>query len=199
MNKYNSFTALIQNEPPDSFEIEYRVRSEICIVIAPHGGDIEPGTSEIADFIAGDNFSFYSFNGCKTNGNWDLHMASEKYDEKKALELVAASETAISIHGARKDEPKIYIGGLNTQLMSAISIALHRAGFPVGQVVPTKFGGVHPDNICNKCKTEQGVQIELTHGLRQKMFKSLSQTGRKRKTDLFHLFVKTVRNVLNTV
>ena len=34
-------------------------------LIAPHGGQIEPGTSEIAENVAGDAFVLYSFQGSK--------------------------------------------------------------------------------------------------------------------------------------
>ena len=35
----------------------------------PHGGGIEPGTSEVADAIAGEEFSFYAFEGLKSSDN----------------------------------------------------------------------------------------------------------------------------------
>jgi phage replication-related protein YjqB (UPF0714/DUF867 family) len=38
-------------------------------VIAPHGGAIEPGTTEVAEAIAGDRFSFYTLEGVKTRDN----------------------------------------------------------------------------------------------------------------------------------
>lgn len=61
-DRYTSFVDLAANERPD---IDYRIRvvdrgSEIGI-LAPHGGWIEPGTSEIAEAIAGSEFSFYVF------------------------------------------------------------------------------------------------------------------------------------------
>ncbi len=36
-------------------------------VMAPHGGGIEPGTSEIANRVAGDEHAYYSFEGLKQN------------------------------------------------------------------------------------------------------------------------------------
>lgn len=43
---------------------------------APHGGGIEPGTSEIADAIGGERGSFYTFGGLKSSGTADLHITS---------------------------------------------------------------------------------------------------------------------------
>lgn len=37
-------------------------------IIAPHGGSIEPGTSEIAATIAGDSQSFYAFEALRPAG-----------------------------------------------------------------------------------------------------------------------------------
>jgi phage replication-related protein YjqB (UPF0714/DUF867 family) len=50
-------------------------------VIAPHGGGIEPGTSELATAIAGDDFSLYLFEGLKSAGNGELHITSTNFDE----------------------------------------------------------------------------------------------------------------------
>jgi phage replication-related protein YjqB (UPF0714/DUF867 family) len=43
-------------------------------VIAPDGGSIEPGTSEIALKIAGLDFSFYAFEGRRKQHNNCLHI-----------------------------------------------------------------------------------------------------------------------------
>jgi phage replication-related protein YjqB (UPF0714/DUF867 family) len=40
-------------------------------VVALHGGGIEPGSSEIANDIAGEESSFYAFEGLKAPDNTD--------------------------------------------------------------------------------------------------------------------------------
>jgi phage replication-related protein YjqB (UPF0714/DUF867 family) len=45
------------------FEIRLREVPGAILVLAPHGGAIEPGTSEIANAIAGKDYSFYAFIG----------------------------------------------------------------------------------------------------------------------------------------
>ena len=47
-------------------------------VMAPHGGGIEPGTSELACAIAGKQHSYYTFSGIKTSGNRLLHRSGAR-------------------------------------------------------------------------------------------------------------------------
>ena len=46
--------------------------------IAIHGGGIELGTTEIADYLAGSASRFYSFDGMLSSGNADLHITDRK-------------------------------------------------------------------------------------------------------------------------
>ena len=197
MDKYKSIAELKKYEKNSGYNVRSRTGSSKNIILAPHGGSIEPGTSEIAEHIAGKEYSFYSFDGVKKNGNKDLHIASEKFDEESALQLVGMSDTAIAIHGASGNGQKIYIGGLESKLKDKLSTALEKAGFSVSKSIPMGLGGKSPNNICNKCKSNQGVQIELTHGLRKTMFKGLNRAGRKKKTCQFNKFVDTIQKVLN--
>jgi phage replication-related protein YjqB (UPF0714/DUF867 family) len=45
-------------------------------ILAPHGGGIEPGTSELAEAVAGEGLSFYAFEGLKRSGNAVLHVGT---------------------------------------------------------------------------------------------------------------------------
>lgn len=73
--RYRNFADLAAHEKEN---LDFRVRSDerhgAATVIAPHGGGIEPGTSELAQAIAGDDLSFYAFEGLKKNGNGVLHI-----------------------------------------------------------------------------------------------------------------------------
>lgn len=198
MDKYQSYNQLKKNEQLDKdYAIEVRSGSVKYIIMAPHGGGIEPGTTELADQIAGDVFSYYSFSGIKKKGNKKLHIASERYDEPIARLLVESSDIAISIHGAEGDDQNIYIGGLNDKLKKTMSAALQKAGFPVSHPVPLSLAGRDPNNICNACKTNQGVQIEISNGLRKLMFKGMDHTGRKDRTDVFDKFIQLIQDILN--
>ena len=59
---YKDFKSLsaVEKEGKDFQIWSNKIKSRIAIV-APHGGGIEPGTSEIAKYIAGDDFTCYSF------------------------------------------------------------------------------------------------------------------------------------------
>ena len=76
-DKYPNFATLAQHERAG---IDYCVlvrRAEPAFaIVAPHGGGIEPGTSEIADAIARQRWSFYTFEGLKRAGNGVLHITS---------------------------------------------------------------------------------------------------------------------------
>src|SRR5580693_5386201 len=98
-DRYKSFVELAGNEKENS---DFRVRSRACrgtpAVIAPHGGGIEPGTSELADSIAGADLSFYAFEGIKRTGNAVLHITSGRFDEPQGIALVAASPRVVALH-----------------------------------------------------------------------------------------------------
>ena len=63
-DKYGSFDELRRAERDGvDFRIRVMRREASVAIIAPHGGRIEPGTSELAEAIAGDDFSLYCFEG----------------------------------------------------------------------------------------------------------------------------------------
>src|SRR5918912_1062843 len=76
-DKYPNFEVLSRNETSGiDFRILVRQAAAAFAIVAPHGGGIEPGTSEIADAIAAEEFSFYAFEGLKSSGNGVLHITS---------------------------------------------------------------------------------------------------------------------------
>lgn len=70
-DKYSSYAHLLEEETEGTdFTIHSLNRSDSgVIIIAPHGGKIEPGTDVIAREVAKNEFSFYTFNGIKTSNN----------------------------------------------------------------------------------------------------------------------------------
>jgi phage replication-related protein YjqB (UPF0714/DUF867 family) len=193
VDKYKSFEELRKNEPPKNYVVDCCDRSSKFGIIAPHGGGIEPGTSEIAEHIARDTLSYFVFKGVKNKLNKDLHIASKRYDEPQARSLVQASDIAVSIHGEEGNNEKVYIGGLNANLISELTTVLEASGFSVSKTLPAGLAGKDPNNICNDCKSKEGLQIEISHGLRKKMFKDMTRKGRKEKTEKFEQFVAAVR------
>ncbi len=73
----------------------HRSGSSGILVMAPHGGGIEPGTGDIADGVAGQHHSFYCFKGIKKQGNRALHITSNRFDEPLAMAMVRGSKLDI--------------------------------------------------------------------------------------------------------
>lgn len=196
MGSYQSFRELAANEIEG---VDFRVRtrqgtSEVA-VMAIHGGGIEPGTTEIAEAIAEGRHYFYSFSGLKPSGNWGLHITSRRFDEPQGLEIARNASTILVIHGCKESGLMVYIGGKNILLKSNIRNSLESAGFQVGK--SAKFTGMSPLNICNRGRLKAGVQLEICHGLRQRMFQSLKRHQRDKTTQTFHRFVNALKEALD--
>jgi phage replication-related protein YjqB (UPF0714/DUF867 family) len=199
-DKYFDFDHLSRNETSGiDYAISVRRFSDAYAIVAPHGGGIEPGTSEIADAIAGGEFCFYAFDGLKTLGNTDLHITSTRFDELMCLTLILASDVVLTIHGEDSDADgkPVFIGGRDAELGECLGAALAANGFDVRRHSDPLLQGLDPENLCNRGgKSRSGVQFELSRKLRETMFQSLSREGRKHTTPEFHTFVDAIRSVL---
>lgn len=171
VDKYDCFAALAAREIEGvHYRIRVTARPSPIAVIAPHGGLIEPGTSEATLAIAEEIFSFYCFESLTLRAKGDgLHITSTRFDEPQALQLVRASDVAISVHGRKngEDEASIWVGGLHEPLRDSIAAALRGHGFrakSVGEGHP--LAGRDPANICNRGRRRAGVQLELPRALR---------------------------------
>jgi hypothetical protein len=47
------------------------------------------------------------------------------------------------------------------------------------------------------CRSDQGVQLEISRGLRKKMFDKLNQRTLRKKTIVFYKFIRALREVLD--
>jgi phage replication-related protein YjqB (UPF0714/DUF867 family) len=168
---YDCFAALAENETE---EIHYRIRATMkpspVVIVAPHGGWIERGTSEIAAEIAGDKFSLYCFESLERRSKGaGLHITSTRFDEPQAVRLVEASEVAVGVHGRknRDDEMSVWVGGLNECLRDAIRDSLEQSGFKAKAIGDGhRLSGRDATNICNRGRRGAGVQLELPLALR---------------------------------
>ncbi|WP_421414225.1 poly-gamma-glutamate hydrolase family protein [Agrobacterium tumefaciens] len=143
-------------------------KHEAVLVMTPHGGKIEKPASIIAEEIAGQEYSFYAFEGNLNSGNlFELHIPSEEFDEQQALDLAAKASLVIAIHGRKDygDAETIWMGGLDTVSRQAIGKALTQSGFKIDDD-PPKFRGRDGSNICNRGKSGRGVQLEIPSTLR---------------------------------
>ena len=163
---YGCFAELQKHEEQN---IDYKISisdvGSAITIIAPHGGKIEPRTSDIARKIAANSYNCYCFEGIKKRNNGCLHITSHKFDEPMAVKLVSASLTAVAIHACTGNEKYIYLGGLDKALKDVIADELENRRI----IVPKghgRFKGLNPENICNRGATGKGVQLEITRGLR---------------------------------
>ncbi|HLN49139.1 MAG TPA: poly-gamma-glutamate hydrolase family protein [Steroidobacteraceae bacterium] len=167
LNKYSSYKELARHEVQGR---DYRIRANRrahspVLIVAPHGGMIEVGTSEIAHSVAGAEYSLFSFEGLKAKGaNRDLHLTSHQFDHPECLAMAARSEIVLAVHGCL-GESLIHVGGLDTELTVRLARHLRADGFDVN-AASEKYPGRHPLNICNRGSREMGAQLEVTYDLR---------------------------------
>lgn len=197
MDKYTNYNELKQHERQgEDYVILLREGNSRIALIAPHGGGIEPGTIDIADAVAGSEHTFYAFKGIKKKGNAALHITSDRFDEPKGVKVAENADIVVSIHGCHGKNREVFIGGKNQKLRERISDILNKAGFNAG--IRTKSGqsGQHPENICNRGRTGEGVQLEITQGLREKMFDNLHRRSWRKKNALFYAFINSLKESL---
>lgn len=165
IDTYESFQALARHAPNHWWRVVPRaVPTSEVLVIAPHGGGIEIGTSELATAIAGDEHNLYCFEGLRSYGNRDLHVTSHRFDEPVALALAARCSIVVSIHGCQ-GRAAIHVGGLDRSLAATLTAALLRADFPAS-ADGHPYPAIHPRNICNRSRRGAGVQLEFTADFR---------------------------------
>jgi len=188
MIEYPNFAALKQAEREGvDFDIVCRHKPSPVAVIAPHGGEIEPGTSEIAAAIAGDEFNFYCFEGRKPKGNTALHITSSNFDEPRCLDLISSCDRVVAVHGCRKGKLTAFMGGRDAELRDSIRDRLEASGFRAAFASNADLQGVSPRNICNKGRRRCGAQLEVSRDLRDEL---------RRDGEKFAAFAAAIRAVL---
>jgi phage replication-related protein YjqB (UPF0714/DUF867 family) len=196
---YPDFAALAASEREGKdFRVSVRPqRGARIAVVAPHGGGIEPGTSEVAAAIAGKEYWLYSFEGLKRAGNGILHVTSTRFDEPRLLNVLSEVDLVLTVHGEGSEGEAAFIGGEHRELLERIIAALKDAGVAAKRHEDAALSGTDSRNICNRGRSGKGVQIELSEGLRRTFFSSLSARGRGRTTSAFEHFVRIVRETLS--
>lgn len=198
--EYKNFDKLKAKEVESKdYTISQKESDPHILLIAIHGGGIEPGTTELIEGIAKDNsYSYYSFNGIKQAGNRNMHITSTHFDEPQALDLVESSLVTVSFHGYdERDKKHTYLGGLDTELAKEIARQLKKSGFSVSDA-PKELSGKEKDNITNKNKRGKGVQLEISTAQRKAFFKNndLSSKNRKHKEVTFYEYTSAIEAAL---
>jgi phage replication-related protein YjqB (UPF0714/DUF867 family) len=189
------------------------------VVLAPHGGGIEPGTSELCLAVAGHHpanlpitppagvtYDYWMFEGVREGGNADLHVTSTGCDDLVAVLLCAGALGALSLHGFKPEnvglpagKQVVLVGGADDLLRPLLLDALDDVHLPVEDAGP--HGEVNGDNRCNivnRTLRGKGAQLELSEPLRDTMFGDNTRPGRKHTTtQVFWTFVAACRDALD--
>jgi len=170
-DRYSSFQELSQTELEGrDYAITLQSLGSPVLVLAPHGGMIETGSSTIAQAIPADDLSCYCFHGTKPGNNQALHITSTRFDEPRCLALIATADTVLTVHGERSTQDVVFLGGLDEALGQHLQRSLVDLGFPVAPHHNPRLQGRHPQNLCNRGRLGRGVQLELSRGLRSSLF-----------------------------
>jgi phage replication-related protein YjqB (UPF0714/DUF867 family) len=137
-------------------------------VMAIHGGNIERGTEQLANYVARNaHASLYVISPRTQKRDWKYHISSNKIDARESrilTEFLTHVRTAISIHGHVIKKNVLCIGGLNHTLRKTVIHSL-KDGFNVvdaleeGGICKNLAGG-NEKNVVNLPR-EKGVQIEI--------------------------------------
>jgi phage replication-related protein YjqB (UPF0714/DUF867 family) len=185
---YFSFGALEANEREGTdWRHEYLPRASRMLVVAPHGGWIEPFTSEVARAVAGGEFSLYTFEGIGSRGSQRLHLTSHRFDDPLALLATKECDVVLAVHGEQtRDASFAMVGGRWVELRNRLGLALEEAGFRIRDPRPG-LRGENPRNICNRGRLGAGAQLEISEGLRELLRRDGEEMDR---------FVDAIRGVL---
>ena len=195
MQAYGSFLELYVSEVEGKdYCIRFREGKTGILVMAPHAGDIEPATGELADAIAGNEHSYYGFWGLKPKHNAVLHISSTRFDEPHAVDLAKKSQTVLTIHGSKETQKMIFVGGRNTELKQMVQSALQDLHIPLGE--SSHLPGLKPENICNRSRTGQGVQLEISAGLRKEFYRGIPGTKPNESNRHFMVLVDALKAAL---
>lgn len=171
LDKYDSYEALVAGGEVEGTDFDVTVceRPEsAALIVAPHGGTIEVGTSEMATLIAGDDYSLFTFNGRKQEwgNNRDLHITSHNFDHPSCVTLAGKHSVVLAVHGCKGESSQIYVGGLDEELTTLLTARLTAAGLSAISS-GHKYPGRNPLNICNRSARGKGAQLEFTLDLRR--------------------------------
>jgi phage replication-related protein YjqB (UPF0714/DUF867 family) len=78
---------------------------------------------------------------------------------------VERSAIVIAVHGCTRKDSVVLLGGLDQDLVCEIERQLGRRNI-YSERSAQKLRGQHEDNICNRGLRRQGVQLEISRGLR---------------------------------
>jgi phage replication-related protein YjqB (UPF0714/DUF867 family) len=173
VDTYSNFQELQLNEDPSAYDINPKpIPFMRVLILTPHGGGIEPGSTELVQYISNkEKYSSYTFDALLSSGNTRLHITSTNFDEPYALDISSKHWFSLSIHGYGSTSKHTYIGGADFTMLKKVEAELKKAGFSASSSdTPEGISGTDPDNIVNRNVRGKGVQIEISTAQRQAFF-----------------------------
>lgn len=199
-------------------DLTQRYGVQRTVILAPHGGGIETGTSELCLAIAGYHpadltpsnpvHDYWMFEGLRAANNGELHVTSAHCDDHVARALAAGSLNAIGLHGCKESQAglpdgtqAVLVGGRNSAFKSRLITRLTTAGIrAIDAANVPDLNGDDPANIANRTLRGAGAQLEITTPLRHAMFGTNTRAGRKNTTlPIFWAFTTATRAAIADV
>lgn len=199
-------------------DLDERYPVQRTVILAPHGGGIETGTSELCLAIAGYHpaglvprpaegpvHDYWMFEGLRSSDNGILHVTSSNCDDLVSRSLAGGALNAIGLHGCKPEQAGLpadtqaaLVGGRNTSFKSHLLNRLAAAGIRAIDAAPyPELNGDHQSNIANRTLLGAGVQLELTTPLRLAMFGINTRAERKNTTKpIFWSFTAATRQAI---
>lgn len=170
---YRTFRELALHERRgNDYTVQSRRGRTGLLVMAPHGGGIEPGTDILAASLAGRRHAFYGFIGLKCHGNRLLHLTSHRFDEPVARRMTRQALWVLTLHGCAANDATIRVGGRDREGRLIFQKCLQKAGVRTRLSGRTNLAGRHPANLCNRGRLSRGVQLEIARDLRNPRLQS---------------------------
>lgn len=177
-----------------------------CLIVAPHGGGIEPGTSELLRAVAElGNWAWYEFAGFLRKGNVEgLHITSARFDEPTLTKLLPKTNFVLAVHGSQETgDPVVHVGGLWDEGRSGITAAINAARAAHGVQAleaPAHLSGTDPASVTNRGKLGRGIQLEFSRSARNLLFPpDCSREARGRRSPALGALAKAIHMGLKQI
>lgn len=180
---YKNFAELNNHQEADKdYKIQIKKTKTPILIMSIHGCNIEQGTSELAEMVAGNDFNFYNFCGLKTSNDENkflldslLHITSTHFDEPSLIAMTKTAKSCLSLHGYQGDKADFCVGGRDDELRQRIVAKLKQElpQFSTCDLCCPPYLGLAHKNPVNRCQY-QGVQIEMGPKVRKAIIENSS-------------------------
>lgn len=173
-----------------------------CLLIAPHGGGIEPGTSEIMRSVTElGSWAWYEFIGYLRKGNKDaLYVASAEFDEPTLVSLRPRAGFCVEFLGtSQAGHPFVYVGGnwdVGRRIMSgAINLFCQKhklkALDPMAQIADLQ------ESVKDVDRSSNLITLEFSRDARNLLFPpDASREARGRRSSLLKPLARSIHFAL---